>query len=166
MGNAEYMGDYYFSNSDCMKDNIVQVLEQAGANVTKGYKGKLDAGDRTPITAEYSEAGLCPVNVHWHLGAEHYSAGEYDEFGTGPQHSSIASEESGGSRRAAVPVRLGFRCRKYDQNDRKFTTPYEWKHCDTSMMVGETYEVHWPHSSAGACGTPNQYQTPFYDGVF
>jgi hypothetical protein len=26
--------------------------------------------------------------------------------------------------------------------------------------------VHWPHSAAGACGTPFQYQTPFYDGVF
>ena len=24
--------------------------------------------------------------------------------------------------------------------------------------------MHWPHSAAGACGTPNQYQTPFYDG--
>ena len=34
------------------------------------------------------------------------------------------------------------------------------------MEVGETYEVHWPHSTAGACGTPNQYQTPFQDGVF
>jgi hypothetical protein len=34
------------------------------------------------------------------------------------------------------------------------------------MMVGETYEVHWPHSAAGACGTPWQYQTPFPDGVF
>ena len=34
------------------------------------------------------------------------------------------------------------------------------------MEVGQTYEVHWPHSKGGACGTPNQYQTPFYDGVF
>jgi len=34
------------------------------------------------------------------------------------------------------------------------------------MIVGETYEVHWPHSAAGMCGTPWQYQTPFYDGVF
>ena len=34
------------------------------------------------------------------------------------------------------------------------------------MMVGETYEVHWPHSAAGACNTKWQYQTPFYDGVF
>jgi len=34
------------------------------------------------------------------------------------------------------------------------------------MVVGETYEIHWPHSAAGACGTKWQYQTPFYDGVF
>merc|ERR1719230_1636348 len=34
------------------------------------------------------------------------------------------------------------------------------------MEIGQTYEVHWPHSAAGACGTINQYQTPFYDGVF
>merc|ERR1711998_115757 len=29
-----------------------------------------------------------------------------------------------------------------------------------------TYEVHWPHSAIGACNTPYQYQSPFYDGVF
>ena len=34
------------------------------------------------------------------------------------------------------------------------------------MKVGETYEAHCPHSVAGACSTPNQYQTPFCDGVF
>jgi hypothetical protein len=34
------------------------------------------------------------------------------------------------------------------------------------MQVGETYEVHWPHSAAGACGTQWQMQSPFYDGVF
>ena len=33
------------------------------------------------------------------------------------------------------------------------------------MYVGETYEVHWPHSAAGACGTKWQFQSPFYDGV-
>eukprot|EP00804_Cyclotella_cryptica_P004113 CCRYP_016845-RC/>CCRYP_016845-RC protein AED:0.37 eAED:0.37 QI:0/-1/0/1/-1/0/1/0/171 len=34
------------------------------------------------------------------------------------------------------------------------------------MDIGETYEVHWPHSASGACGTVNQYQTPHYDGIF
>lgn len=27
-------------------------------------------------------------------------------------------------------------------------------------------QVHWPHSNMGDCGTSNQYQYPFYDGVF
>merc|ERR1712153_172920 len=50
-------------------------------------------------------------------------------------------------------------------NDEKFTKKYDWKHCK-KMEVGQTYEVHWPHSKLGACGTPNQYQYPFPDGVF
>jgi len=62
-------------------------------------------------------------------------------------------------------VRQGFRCHLYDDTDPIFTTEYNWSHC-VDAHVGETYEVHWPHSAAGACGTPNQYQFPFYDGVF
>ena len=74
---------------------------------------------------------------------------------------------STGHRRSllAGSVRGGFKCHKYDANDKKFTSAYTWQHCK-DMEVGQTYEVHWPHSAAGACGTPNQYQTPFYDGVF
>lgn len=34
------------------------------------------------------------------------------------------------------------------------------------MEVGQTYEVYWPHSTAGAFGTPYQYQTAFYGSVF
>jgi len=133
--------------------------------------------------------GLCPVNVHWHLGTEHRSAGEYDETGVGPANSYVpdATGEDDSRRLRAQPssdwavqqreshndegrrmgatARLGLRCKKYDANDAKFTTEYNWKHC-VDMHVGETYEVHWPHSAAGACGTPYQYQTPFYDGVF
>jgi len=153
-------GDGYFGNVPCtMADGVANALEQAGTNVTAGYQGDFDAGGRVPITSTYLEAGLCPVNVHWHLGAEHLSAGEFDEHGTGPDaHGEHA-------RRLAGDVRRGFRCHKYDSHDPKFTTEYTWHHC-VGMEVGETYEVHWPHSAAGACGTPNQYQTPFYDGVF
>jgi hypothetical protein len=138
-----------------MQDNVVAALEQAGANVTKGYVGLINATSRPPITTSYLEAGLCPVNVHWHLGAEHLSAGQFDESGVGPTH----------SRRLAAGARQGFRCHHYNAADVKFTTNYTWQHCK-GMHVGETYEIHWPHSGAGACGTPYQYQTPFYDGVF
>jgi hypothetical protein len=148
-------GDGYFNNTNCLKDGVLQVLEQSGTDITVGYKGDINATGRDPITNPYWMEGLCPVNVHWHLGTEHLSAGEFDENGKGPEK----------HRRLAADARLGYRCHKYDANDAKFTTEYDWKHC-VGMHVGETYEVHWPHSAAGACGTPNQYQTPFYDGVF
>lgn len=131
--------------------------EQSGVNVTLGYQGDLNVTS-VPITGPYWENGLCPVNVHWHLGAEHYSAGEYDEHGEGPV-------DEHDHRALAEDARLGFRCNHYDKTDSKFTEDYEWKHCEATH-VGETYEVHWPHSNMGACGTPNQYQSPFYDGVF
>jgi len=143
-------------NVPCMVEGITAVLEQAGANVTEGYHGDLDTGDRAPITQNYADAGLCPVNVHWHLGAEHLSVGEFDEYGMGPE---------GEHRELSEDARLGFRCHYYDEADPKFTTEYAWEHC-VGMHVGETYEIHWPHSAAGACGTKWQYQEPFYDGVF
>jgi hypothetical protein len=60
---------------------------------------------------------------------------------------------------------MGFQCKLYDKDDPKFNTAYDWKFCQ-NMQVGQTYEVHWPQSIAGACGTPNQFQSPFEDGVF
>jgi len=152
-------GDGYFENSGC---DAADVLEQAGANVTKGYQGGFDTGDRVPLTERYFQEKLCPVNVHWHLGTEHYSAGEFDEHGAGPTANGDTPDLD---RRLGEQARLGFRCHKYDAADPRFTKEYDWKHCK-GMHVGETYEVHWPHSAAGACGTPWQYQSPFYDGVF
>jgi len=149
-----------FDNKLCADINV----PQAGANVTKGYVGNLDVGEIVPNTKPYFQSGMCPVNVHWHLGTEHYSAGEYDENGDGP-HGNQALPEWSNRDLAEGGVRDGFRCNHYDANEEKFTKDYEWKHCE-GMEVGETYEVHWPHSAAGACGTVNQYQTPFYDGVF
>jgi hypothetical protein len=166
-------------------NGTVGALEQSGTNVTAGYVGDIDATGRDPITTPYFEAGLCPVNVHWHLGTEHYSVGQYDESGTGPTYTSSSRRRSrrmqeeerrlreGGLERrlpglyyeANGEYRRGFRCSLYDSYDPGFTTEYNWSHC-VDMHVGETYEVHWPHSAAGACGTPNQYQSPFYDGVF
>lgn len=142
---------------------VPQVGPQAGTNVTKGYNGDMPMDGVVPITEPLHTKGLCPVNVHWHLGTEHFSAGEYDcedDEKCGPE---------GGihrKRKLAGKVRQGYQCNHYDPEDEKFTKHYEWKFCDKSMQVGQTYEVHWPHSTVGACGTPNQYQTPFYDGVF
>jgi len=160
-------------NIDCMKDGVVQALEQAGADVTQGFEGKLVTGI-VPAMKKYREMSppLCPVNVHWHVGTEHRSAGEYDENGKSPKKAGTPATLAGGRRLnaserslASKKERYGFACRLYDANKPIFTKEYDWKHC-VGMHVGETYEVHWPHSTLGACDTPHQYQTPFYDGVF
>jgi hypothetical protein len=120
----------------CVVDDVLMTGEQSGTNVTKGYKGNRNT-TAVPITVPYFQVGLCPVNVHWHLGTEHYSLGEFDETGTGP--SDIHER-----RRLAGKVRLGFQCKLYDEKDAKFTEAYHWQHCK-DMEVGQTYEVHWPH---------------------
>jgi len=151
---CEGAGDPRFEDVPCFDDDGPAVGGQAGADVTAGYTGNLVAG-HLPLTVPYYEAGLCPVNVHTHLGAEHRSEGQYDEGGSGPDEH---------RRKLAGEVRPGFQCHHYDEDDEKFTTPYDWKYC-TGYKVGETYETHWPHSIFGDCGTLNQYQSPFYDGV-
>ena len=146
-----------FDNAECVE----VALEQAGGNVTEGYEGGFNTS-ATPITTTLAEAGLCPVNVHWHLGAEHLSVGQFDAAGSGPTYSGSARRLLAGDELNTEPA---IRCGHYDASNTIYTTEYEWKHCK-DMKVGETYEVHWPHSAFGACNTPFQYQTPFYDGVF
>jgi hypothetical protein len=147
-------------NIDCMlqpEDFALGTKEQSGVNITPGYQGDLEVSS-VPITDPYYMVGMCPVNVHWHLGTEHYSEGEFDETGTGP-------DSDYRRRLAESEIRMGYRCHFYDESDYHFTTEYDWKYC-VDMHVGETYEVHWPHSSLGDCGGVDQYQAPFYDGVF
>jgi len=161
----------YFYNTNCtLEGGVANAFEQSGTNVTVGYSGSGIVGvtfsGASPISTPYWQAGLCPVNVHWHLGTEHLSVGQFDEHGVGPL-SPYASGGHGHGRRltGSGGVRQGFQCHHYDAMDPQYTTPYAWKYCE-QMEVGQTYEIHWPHSAAGACGSPSQYQTPFYDGVF
>ncbi len=131
---------------------------QAGADVTFGSKGKMKAA-LTPIQTPYTEVeGMCVVNVHWHLAAEHKNAGTYDI----PGAEWIAKHDGG--RKPAGGIEAGNFCPGFDASDPKFTTDYEFEHC-TNMKVGYTYEVHWPYSNLGMCGTPWQYQSPFMNGV-
>lgn len=165
----------YFDNRNCaeMMDIGYNVnMTQSGMDVTEGYQGEIGtAAGVQPIMEDYASQGLCAVNVHWHLGAEHRSEGQYDvTTGNGPNGHKTGDlvDVSGHGRRLAEGSggeRLGLQCQHYDANDPIYTTPYDWKYCK-GMEVGQTYEVHWPHSAAGACGTKWQMQYPFYDGVF
>lgn len=122
---------------------------QSGANVTVGAQGLL-APDLDPIPLPLTDTGACAVNVHWHLGAEHYSQGQYD----------ISPTTTG--RRLAGSLQAGYKCPT--TNDAMYTTEYNWQYCK-DMHVGETYEFHWPHSNLGECGTDWQFQSHFLDGV-
>ena len=146
---------------------------QSATDVTKGA-----AGDRDPALApivDYNDMGMCTVNVHWHIGAEHRSEGQYDEAAAfdhpnkdtyAGSHRRLASADGG--------MRIGHMCTKgkelWEANDASVrnadgsVNEYDWKYCK-DMHVGLTYEFHWPHSSLGACQTPWQYQYHFLDGV-
>jgi hypothetical protein len=151
---------------------IIDAIQPTGTrDVTRGARDEIASFD--PLSIPFREAGLCPVNVHWYVGANHFSWGEYDNTGTSPSQQAKVTEGTIDTDDEEYPLDMrsssggggGLYCRYYDETDPKFTTPYEWQHC-TGMEVGETYEVHWPHSAAGDCGTPYQYQTPFSDGIF
>ena len=58
-----------FDNHQCIVSGVTKAVEQAGGNVTLGYDQGGHSSTATPVTTTLAEAGMCPVNVHWHLGA-------------------------------------------------------------------------------------------------
>jgi hypothetical protein len=132
-----------FQNKLCL-DLEVTSRGQAGANVTEGYVGDLDWRASAENQALLAERHV-PPNVHWHLGAEHYSIDQYDETDNGPKSniprpawvdrdlSATNTEDFDYEHQ----VREGFRCLHRDPTDSTFTTPYNWQHCK-DMEVGET----------------------------
>ena len=52
-----------FGGKPCVNFDVP--TPQAGANVTKGYIGKLDVNGILPNTKRFWESAMCPVNVHW-----------------------------------------------------------------------------------------------------
>lgn len=144
------------ANLDCDED---YVGVQSAADVTPGATGELTA-ELLPITEPFTDVeGMCAVNVHWHLGAEHLNEGTYDIPGEDWMHANDPHHH------ADPDVEPGNFCPDYDAEDAKFTTPYEFEHCSEHMKVGYTYEIHWPHSNLGMCNTEWQFQSPFMNGV-
>jgi len=141
---------------------------QAAADVTEGSRGLMEAKLR-PILNPFSNHGMCPVNAHWHLGAEHKNTGTFDILGEewmadhDPDYQDEWTDVEPGEEPEEPPEPGNF-CHDYDDTDPMFTTPYSWQHCE-HMKVGYTYEVHWPHSNLGMCGTKWQYQSHFMNGV-
>jgi len=157
------------------------VKVQSPVDVTPGFESGLREPDLPPHV-DLKADGMCVVNVHWHLGAEHRSETEYSEL-FWFKHPKLPE----GHRRALakdykeqdryktgidihdIPIEhVGHMCKiakeGFERNDPIYTTEYNFKYCK-DMHVGLTYEIHWPHSSLGACQTKWQFQQPFMDGV-
>ena len=96
--------------------------------------------------------------MHWHLGAEHKNTGTYD------QPPPVGFVPNTGRRLAAAGNQAGHWCPAPTNIASLNMIDYDWKHC-SGMQVGATYEIHWPHSNLGACGTKWQYQSHFMDGA-
>jgi len=122
-------------------------FEQSPADVSIGAEEGMREGAGT-LVEDYEAAGMCVVNVHFHLGAEHKSAGQYDVDGAEFMASLGESERR---RLAAAEDYPGWFCQGYDAEDPKYTTEYEWEYCE-GVHVGMTYEIHWPASTHGHCG--------------
>lgn len=45
--------------------------------MTQGCQGDM-VSNMVSLNQSYYDAGLCPVNVHWHADVEHFLGGEYN----------------------------------------------------------------------------------------
>lgn len=125
-------------------------MEQSPADVSEGAEGIKDAAGT--LVEDYAADGMCQVNVHFHLGAEHMSAGAFDVVGEEFMANTWTGSSDAHHRRLAAGAEEnpGWFCQGYDADDAKFTTEYHWEYCK-DMHVGLTYEIHWPFSTAGSC---------------
>ena len=95
--------------------------------------------------------------MHWHLGAEHKNTGTFDQ----PPPANL---DKNTRRRLASTNEAGHWCPAITDPAINMADDYVWQHC-SDMHVGYTYEIHWPHSNLGDCGTKWQYQSHFMDGA-
>ncbi|CAJ1424518.1 unnamed protein product [Effrenium voratum] len=107
---------------------------QSPRDVTPGYVGHLTT--RYEPYGEEERRNFLQANLHFHLGAEHRSKGEYDQA---PPASGLEST-----------VAPGLFC-KTDGLTAPELADYTFEHCK-NVSVGNTYEFHWVFST----GAPGQ----------
>jgi len=117
---------------------------QSPRDVSSGFVGDMRARFK-PLDGDAIK-DFIQVNLHWHLGAEHYSKGEYDIPVGKHLHYRHGVPEWDGHPLVPEGTQPGFFCnlRKYDD----YLKPYDFQYCKHAK-VGYTYEFHWVFSSAG-----------------
>ena len=128
---------------------------QSPRDVTAGYVGAKPS--RLPSSAIVTRVDtMALVNVHFHLGAEHRSEGEYDLLKPPADDSEARRRlrrllDSGDP---ASPLGThGFYCDQspgyVEKQDAGGFGEYAFEHCE-NVEVGQTYEVHWVYSTGAA----------------
>ena len=128
---------------------------QSPRNVSAGYRAGALSG-RVPPVLNFSEMTL--VNTHFQLGAEHFSAGEYD----------VAPASSGWGFHYGADVAPGYFCREPGPElGSPASAAFDWQHCE-DVAVGNTYELHWVFSTAGGADARARAVAlgPGLDGAF
>lgn len=127
---------------------------QSPRDVTPGFVGEKPS--RLPPSSIVTRVDtMALVNVHFHLGAEHRSEGEYDT--TKPSDDTEARRrlrrllDSGDP---ALPLEThGYYCDQspgyVEKRDAGGLGEYAFEHCE-NVEVGQTYEVHWVYSTGAA----------------
>ena len=117
---------------------------QAPKNVTPGFVG--DRPTRfTPLDGNIPNQFI-QVNLHWHLGAEHYSLGEYDITPGGPTARDAEIQSVIPAQPQPSTTQPGFFCDVKGFEDK--LNAFNFQHC-VDAFVGYTYEFHWVYSSGG-----------------
>lgn len=110
--------------------------------------GKLHDGAVAPTAALLSEKQankMKQTNVHFHLGAEHKS----DHYNDATASEKYDAAEAHHRRQLSESPRPGFMCPNTDLTPEQLDDSYVWQHCTGKMHVGNSYETHYVHSSAG-----------------
>lgn len=121
-GNGDWVAKHCRATCAKPENTCLNAGPQAPRDVTVGSTGAMVA-DSTPLD---STVGMVQVNTHFHLGAEHKSAGEYDE-----------------------PMGFGFGCKGTTSGlATSHLAAYDFQYCKETE-VGETYEFHFVYSTGG-----------------
>lgn len=108
---------------------------QAPRDVSAAYTTGMKVARMIPLDQSFVD-NMVQVNTHFHFGAEHRSAGEYDFLNVSGIHDAAEQKHKPGffCSNATIPEVL--------------KTPYNFQHC-SDTDVGSTYEFHWVYSTAG-----------------
>ena len=120
-----------------------QSPKDVSASFTGTGKARVRVTDTSPIGNADADKNLKHVNTHFHLGAEHKSAGQYDK-----------THVTSARRLLDASGEYGFYCDDVAWVQGLTTaqkTEYNWQYCENTH-VGKTYELHWVYSSGGQDG--------------